>query len=146
MLQVCELTAILSSTLFAGAALYINLAEHPARMSCGTKLAATVFGPSYKRAAVMQATLAMVATGSGIASWWLDNSLLWILGSLFIFAVIPFTVIVISPTNARLLTPNLDRNSESAHELLIRWGRLHAVRTAASLAASILFIIATQSN
>ena len=39
---------------------YITLVEHPARMQCGTLLAATEFGPSYKRAAVMQAALAVV--------------------------------------------------------------------------------------
>ena len=44
--------AILSAVLFSGAAMYINLVEHPARMECGTRLAATEFGPSYRRAAL----------------------------------------------------------------------------------------------
>ena len=44
-----EFVAVLAATLFAGAAIYINVAEHPARMGCGTELAATVFGPSYRR-------------------------------------------------------------------------------------------------
>ena len=69
MLEVFEFAAILSCALFAGAALYINVAEHPARMQCGTELAATVFGPSYKRAAVMQVALALVAAISAMASW-----------------------------------------------------------------------------
>jgi hypothetical protein len=42
MSEAFQFVAILSCTLFAGAALYINLAEHPARMQCGTELAATV--------------------------------------------------------------------------------------------------------
>ena len=41
-----------------GAAVYVNLVEHPARMACGTLLAATEFAPSYKRAAIMQGSLA----------------------------------------------------------------------------------------
>lgn len=53
-MPVFQLVAILASTLFTGAAIYINLVEHPARMECGTALAATVFGPNYRRAAVMQ--------------------------------------------------------------------------------------------
>ena len=55
------IVAILASTLFAGAALYVSLVEHPARLSCGTELAATEFGPSYKRATVMQVALAVLA-------------------------------------------------------------------------------------
>jgi hypothetical protein len=50
-----EFVALLPATLFAGAAIYVTLVEYPARMQCGTELAATVFGPSYRRAAVMQA-------------------------------------------------------------------------------------------
>jgi hypothetical protein len=44
-----EFVSVLAATLFGGAAIYITLVEHPARMVCGTQLAATVFGPSYRR-------------------------------------------------------------------------------------------------
>ena len=67
-------------------------------------------------------------------------------GALLIFAVIPFTLIVILPTNNELLAPSLDRKSANTHKLLVRWGRLHAVRTAASLAAIIIFLVATLST
>ncbi|HWP91979.1 MAG TPA: hypothetical protein VNN20_07270 [Thermodesulfobacteriota bacterium] len=46
-----QFLAVLTAVLFTGAAIYINLVEHPARMECETELATTVFGPSYKRAA-----------------------------------------------------------------------------------------------
>src|SRR5262247_1378791 len=142
MSETFQFVAILSCTLFAGAALYINLAEHPARMQCGTELAATVFGPSYHRAAAMQVPLALAATVSALVSWWLDGSILWIAGALLILAVVPYTLIVILPTNKRLLTPGIDRNSRDTHLLLVRWGRLHALRTIASLSATVVFLIA----
>ena len=41
-----ELIATLCAGLFAGAAIYITLVEHPARLECGTVLAATEFGTS----------------------------------------------------------------------------------------------------
>jgi hypothetical protein len=56
-----QLLATLSAGLFAGAATYITFVEHPARMQCGTDLAVTEFGPSYKRATMMQAPLAQSA-------------------------------------------------------------------------------------
>src|SRR5215470_19674419 len=111
MLAALQFGAIFSSALFAGAALYINLAEHPARMQCGTKLAATVFGPSYHRAAAMQVPLALAATVSALGSWWFDGSILWIAGALLIFAVVPYTLTVILPTNKRLLTSGTDRTA-----------------------------------
>ena len=135
--------AILSCSLFAGAALYINLAEHPARMECGTALAATVFKPSYRRAAVMQASLALVAAACGVVCWLLSSSALWLLGAVLIFLVIPFTLIVIFPTNQQLLDSGLDHDSVQAKTLLVRWGKLHAVRTLAGVTATTLFLIAT---
>jgi hypothetical protein len=59
-----------------------------------------------------------------------------------IFAVIPFTLIFIIPTNRRLLDIGLDRSSEAARRLLRKWGTLHAVRTLLGLAASCLFLSA----
>ena len=53
-----EILATLASGFFAGAALYVNFVEHPARLSCGLKLAVTEWRPSYKRATLMQAPLA----------------------------------------------------------------------------------------
>jgi uncharacterized membrane protein len=141
-MQVFQFVAILSCSLFAGAALYINLVEHPARMQCGTELAATVFGPSYHRATTMQASLAILSTLSAVGSWWFEGSILWIVGALLIFAVVPFTLIVILPTNKKLLAEHIDHSSSETHRLLVRWGRLHALRTVASLSAAIVFLIA----
>ncbi len=126
--------------LFAGAALYITMVEHPARMECGIALAATEFGPSYRRATVMQASLAIVSFVSAMANWVLTTNIVWLVGGMLIVLVVPFTLIAILPTNKKLLDPSLDRNSESARQLLIRWGRLHAVRTALSLAAFAAFL------
>jgi uncharacterized membrane protein len=142
MAEAFQFAAILSCALFAGAALYISFVEHPARMQCGTELAAKVFGPSYHRATIMQVPLALLATISAIGSWWFDHSMLWIAGALLILAVIPYTLIAILPTNKQLLTPGADRKSRHTHLLLVRWGRLHALRTIAGLSATILFLIA----
>ena len=55
-----EVIALLSSGLFAGAALYLTAVEHPARMSQGALFALQEFRPSYKRAAPLQAALAVI--------------------------------------------------------------------------------------
>jgi hypothetical protein len=113
-----QFVAILAATFFSGAAIYVNLVEHPARMECGTDVAVTVFGPSYRRATVMQVVLALAATIAGVSAWFSGAPRAWFVGAVLIFAVIPFTLIVIMPTNKKLLDPGLDRASEVAHQLL----------------------------
>ena len=137
-----EFVAVYCTGLFAGAALYVNLAEHPARMECGTALAVSEFGPSYRRATVMQASLAAVAFVAAVAAWLTSSKFAWLVGGILIVAVIPFTALAILPTNKKLLDPSLDRSSDSARQLLIRWGRLHAVRTVLSLVAFVVFLLA----
>jgi uncharacterized membrane protein len=136
-----EFMAALCTGLFSGAALYITLVEHPARMQCGTALAATLFGPSYRRAAVMQTLLAAMALVAAIGAWRSSSTPAWLLGGSLIMGVIPFTLVIILPTNKKLLDPSLDRSSEAARQLLTRWGRLHAVRTVLGVAAFVVFLI-----
>lgn len=133
--------ATLCAGLFAGAAIYINAVEHPARLSCGTELAVREFAPSYHRAAVMQASLAVVGCLAGLATSWLYRDAWVAVGALLLGAVVPFTVIVIFPTNKQLLDPGLDAAGARARALLTRWGRLHAVRSALSAAAFAVLLL-----
>ena len=105
MLQIAQFIATLNCTIFAGAAVYINLVEHPARMVCSKEIAATVWAPSYKRATLMQAPLALLSYIAGSASWFLGGGAMWLLGAGIILSVVPFTLFVIMPTNQQLLAP-----------------------------------------
>ena len=140
MTEVCEVLAVLCAGLFAGAAVYVSLVEHPARVSCGSRLAITEFGPSYKRGAAMQALLAALGSASGIGAWLAGASTIWLVGGLVLISVIPFTLVAIFPTNKQLLNPSLDKDSELAGQLLRRWGKLHAVRTVTGVAAFLIFV------
>ena len=138
--QLIEAGAILACTLFTGAAIYISAVEHPARLSCGAEVAAAEWAPSYKRATVMQAPLAVIAAFLGILRGILGGGSLWAWAAMLIIAVVPFTLIVIRPTNNRLLESGRDRGSDETLRLLESWGRLHGVRTALGAAASVLFV------
>lgn len=141
MLEVTQFLATLCCTLFAGAAVYINLVEHPARMGCGTKIAATVWAPSYKRATVMQASLAVLGSLAGVLAWILGGGITWLIGAVLIGLVVPFTFVAVMPTNHQLLTPGRDLTSEDTQRLLEEWGRLHAVRSVLSLTASAVYVV-----
>jgi hypothetical protein len=141
MLPLIQAIAVLATTIFAGAAIYINLVEHPARMGCSTELAATQWAPSYKRATVMQAPLAVIGSLSGVAAWWLGSGFPWLIGALLILAVVPFTLIIIEPRiNRQLLVPGRDLRSAETRKLLIGWGRLHAFRSVLGLVAAVIFV------
>jgi uncharacterized membrane protein len=133
--------ATLATALFAGAAVYVSVVEHPARMSCGPDVALREFGPSYTRGAVMQASLALVGCVTGVSAGWQLADRLVVLAAVLLGALIPFTLIVILPTNKRLLDPTLQPRSFEAARLLARWGRLHAVRTVASVVALVVLLL-----
>lgn len=135
-----EVLATACAGLFAGAAIYISLVEHPARLECGTELAATEFAPSYRRATLMQASLAAIGLVAALVAWAGGRGPAVLIGGVLIGLVIPFTLLVIRPTNERLLNPALNRSSTEAETLLKRWGRLHAVRSVASALAFALLI------
>jgi len=124
-----EALAVLCAGLFAGAAVYITFVEHPARLECGTELAVTEFGPSYRRATLMQASLAAVGLITAVIALTQCRGTAVLAGGAVLGLVIPFTLVVILPTNTRLQDSALDRRSAEAAALLARWGRLHAVRS-----------------
>jgi hypothetical protein len=135
------IVAAMCSGLFAGAAIYISAVEHPARISAGNDVALREFAPSYHRATIMQASLAVVGCLAGLWSAWILRDG-WVgLGALLLGSVVPFTLVVILPTNKRLLEPSLDPKSRTATELLLRWGRLHAIRSLLSAIAFVLFLV-----
>jgi len=134
--------AILATALFAGAAVYVSVVEQPARMACPIEVAIAEWRPSYWRATVMQASLAVFGTLSGIAAGISSGGAVWIVAAFVLSAVVPFTLIVMWSTNKRLEDPQLDLSSAEARDLLARWGRLHAVRTAIALAALLLMLFA----
>ena len=69
------MVATIAAGLFAGAAIYVNVVEHSARVSCGMEVALREFRPSYERATIMQASLAISGSLAGLlAAWQLQDT------------------------------------------------------------------------
>jgi uncharacterized membrane protein len=134
------LIAALASGLFTGASVYINLVEHPARVQAGTRIALAEFAPSYKRATVMQVTLAIVGFLSALVAWRFRSDTRWLIGGGLLGSVVPFTAVAMLPTNKKLLDPATANDLDLAEKLLTRWGRLHSVRSILSLASLLMFL------
>ena len=132
--------AAASGALFAGGALYVTVVEHPARLACGPPMALAQFRKSYPRGAALQGSLAVVGGLAGAGAWLAGAAGGWALAGLVLFLVVPFTLVVIMPTNRRLLDPALGPDLPETRQLLARWGLLHLARTAASLCALALML------
>src|SRR5262249_48467276 len=130
-LEVTKLLASFCCGAFFGAALYISLVQHPATLETGNEFAARFFPLMYRRAAVLQASLASAGCAAAIATWLSGAGRLWLAAAVLIGSVVPFTLIVIKPVNDALFQGH-ELAPVELGALLVRWGYLHWARTVAS--------------
>jgi hypothetical protein len=135
------LAALVCATLFAGAALYISLVEHPARLGLDDVALLAQWQPSYKRALPIQAGLAVLGGLSALAAWYQLGHWQWLVGAAALLANWPFTLLGIMPTNKQLLAMSSNEAGAESRRMLLQWGRLHNVRSALGSIAALLFVL-----
>lgn len=136
------LLALMTAAAFAGAAIYINVAEHPARLKLEDGPLLTQWKPAYHAGFIMQASLAVVSGACAIVAFFFDWDWKWLLGAVIILANWPYTLYLIMPTNHKLNAIDPASGSADIRPLLVRWGHLHAVRSALGTIAAALFLAA----
>ena len=127
---------------FAGAAAYINLSEHPARLGLDDVSALKEWKPSYAKGYEMQATLAAVSGLLGFAAFYFEQEPSAALGGALMLANWPYTLLVMAPTNKALGAIADNAAGTGSRALLVKWGKLHAVRTFLGLAGASAFLFA----
>ncbi len=137
--------ALISAAVFAGAALYISMVEHPARLGLDHRSLLMEWKPAYKRGTAMQAPLAIGGFVLGLAAWWQSGHLAWAVGALLMIANWPVTFFAIMPTNNKLMGIDPAMAGPESRAMIETWGSLHRVRTALGIAASVAFLTASLS-
>jgi hypothetical protein len=134
------LVALIAAAIFTGAALYVGVAEQPARLLLDDRALLTEWKPSYQRGAAMQAPLALLGCLLGSIAWWQTSHGGFLIGAIAIIAPWPWTLLGIKPTNDALLATNPDQAGPPRRALVVRWGALHGVRTALGALATLAFL------
>jgi hypothetical protein len=135
--------ALVAAALFSGAAVYINVAEQPARLDLDDRALLIQWRPAYRRGFAMQAPLAIIGFLLGMLAWWKSGHWPWVLGAMVLVANWPFTLFVIMPTNRKLLATEPAQAGPESRTLIAKWGKLHAVRSVLGLAATLIFLWAS---
>lgn len=132
--------ALVAAALFTGAAFYINVAEQPARLKLDDRALLGEWQPAYARGFAMQASLAVLGFLLGLAAWWSLADGCWLAGGLVMLANWPYTLLVMMPTNKRLMATPAEAAGPETRALVQAWGRLHAVRTALGALSTVIFL------
>jgi|SRR5579859_3834880 len=139
--MIAGLIALVAAAAFAGAAFYVGFAEQPARLALDDQALLKQWKPSYARGFTMQASLAVISAILGFIASWQLHDWRWAVAAAVILANWPYTLVVMLPTNKRIDAWPIETASSESRALIVRWGKMHALRTALGVAATAGFLI-----
>lgn len=129
MVDILILLVILIMGTQFGIALTASIVVHPILVKAKKVTAIEVFKPFFDKTHIlvlyMSIIVSLLALAVSIISgnwWWFGISLIMHLNG-------PYTVFFMMPLNRRLMDEKVNPDSEQTSDDIIKWGKLHAVRT-----------------
>ena len=138
-IQILEVSSIVSVGILAGSSFYSSMVEIPIRSTTSEEEQLKNWRLVFPKASKLLIIIGNIAMVLVLITWYLTGNMGWIMGAIPLFILIPFTVIFIAKTNAKLKSIS---DSTGVYSTIRDWGKLHNVRT---ILAIISFIICTVS-
>src|SRR4051794_20507230 len=95
--------ALAFAAALAGAGLYVNGVEQPARLALEDQAMLSEWGPSDRRGVALMAGLALLAAIAGLSSYFETHDGRFLLGAVIAASSWPYTVFVMGPVNNQIL-------------------------------------------
>ena len=147
--------AIMATSLFCGAAIYVSLVEQPARMQVPLREAARQFGKSYPRAAVLQPIYIFSSCAASATRYWITippvalqhrqskaMQQAHLVNLLLMGGCLMWTLVFMLHGNKALLAAERE-SVPRVKQLLQTWGWQHSCRSVASAAALVVLLAAS---
>jgi len=131
--------ALAFASALAGAGLYVNGVEQPARLALDDAAMLSEWGPSDRRGVALMAALALVAAIAGLSAYFETHDVRFLLGAIVAASSWPYTVFVMGPVNNQILAL-VPKDLAAARVLVWQWGLLEYGQTAIAIAAAIAFL------
>lgn len=133
------LFALVLASGLAGAGVYVNGVEQPARLKLDDAEMLKEWGPSDRRGVALMAILALASAIAGLSTYFETSDVRYAVGSVIVASSWPYTIYVMGPIDNQIsaLAP---KDIGAARALLWQWGLLEYGQTAIAVAAVATFL------
>ena len=131
--------ALAFASALAGAGLYVNGVEQPARLTLDDDAMLKEWGPSDRRGVALMAALALLSAFAGLSAYYETGDVRFAVGGVIALASWPYSVFAMAPVNNQILAL-APRDLGAARALVWQWGQLEYGQTGIALAAAATFL------
>ena len=119
--MIAGLIALVFAAAFAGAAVYVNWVEQPARLALDEEALLSEWGPSDSRAVALLLAFALAAAAAGFSAYFESQDVRYVFGALIVISSWPYAFFVMAPLNNQILGLR-GRDVSAARALIRQWG------------------------
>ena len=139
-LQVLESVTKLTSGILTGSDSHLLLVEHPSMMACGTRAAVEHFNKMSVKSGALQIVTKTIGIATSLVVFYNKRERKYLYSASLSLSMLFYSPIALGSINMALHDSKIDKDSSDTKEILLKWNRIHAVRTFVDFLAFSLLI------